>query len=394
MNKFDKFIIRETEDIYLKDKVNIIYNKEKEFENLMLFYAIYFLAIIIPMSIMDSEFGWRSFLINTAMALPILIIITFTMHIKRVILLHKLMFWSYKEREVEINAFIENNRTHINEERAISISKKSYKYNDLDEEMDKYLNNIDGFCDKYLSHHNSLKKFIKERLQDKASENRAFIFWCILIPNKQELSLDALKFLISQNRLSYTNYTLFKTKDPEFIKAIKSQKVKAFSNFSEKQLKRIFSTHYDSSLICNVFSFSWAHDYSYPEELKNLAEIDKFIKLHLDLIKLKNKKLYQIERNPRLYFINNKQFRGLKFIVLDDTEDLIDWGIDLRNCIKTYRDRCINGYSYLLGVYKGGDKYANIELDSQNQIVQIKGLANRNIIEESDIREIIALVLD
>ena len=394
VNKLDRYIISRTEEIYLKDKINILYNKDKEFENLLLMYLIYFMAIIIPTCMMDADFGWESFILNVAISIPVLLLITFSLRIKRIVLLHKIMFWNYKDREVEVNAFVENNRVHIHQPQITEVQKKAYRYNNLDEEMDKYIDNIDGFCDKYLSHHKSLKKFIKERLQEKRSENRAFIFWCILIPNKDILSLDTLKFLISQNRLSYANYTLFKTKDSKLIEAIKKQEVPAFKEFNENKLKRVFSTNYDASLLCNIFSFSWVHNYSYPVELRNLAEIEKFIQVHLDLIKFKNKKLKQIERNPRLYFIHNKKFRSLKFIVLDDTEDLIDWGIDLRNCIKTYRDRCLNGYSYLLGIYKNGDKYANIELDAENKIVQIKGLANRNLNDEQDIRDLIHILID
>ena len=165
MNKFDRYIIENMEEIYLKDKVNILYNKDKEFDNLLLMYLIYFFAIIIPTCMMDSDFGWESFLINVGISIPVLILITLSLRVKRIILLHKIMFWNYKDREIEVNAFVENNRVHVHQPQTSEVQKSAYKYNNLDEEMDKYIDNIDGFCDKYLSHHKSLKKFIKERLQ-------------------------------------------------------------------------------------------------------------------------------------------------------------------------------------------------------------------------------------
>jgi hypothetical protein len=390
----NNYIIKKSEDYFIEEKKNILFLKKSELEYLFVFVILYSLALIIPLINMTGEVSLTSVLFDYFfIVVPIILLTIGQMKSKKIIMLHYLVFWNKKEREEEVEAYVSNNSDNLISLMSSNSEQESIRHDTLDKKVDLYIKNIDIFCKEHLLDNNSLKRFVKERLQSETNENRAFILWCMIIPNKEELSLDGLKFLISQNRMSFYNYVAFKQQGKEFIHSILSNQIHCFKDFSEKKLKRVFSINYESSILMDVLIFSYNNDFIIPNRLKNLIEIEKFVELNKDLIKLNNEKLKQVNRNPRLYFIENKKFRNLKFIVLDDTEDLISWGVDLSNCIKTYRDRCLNGYSYLLGIYKDGKKYGNIELDCNNKIVQIRGFANKPLDEESDIKDIVNLVL-
>ena len=79
------------------------------------------------------------------------------------------------------------------------------------------------------------------------------------------------------------------------------------------------------------------------------------------------------------------EFEEFKFIIPKSSEDLMDWGSEMHNCIGGYAYRVKQGNIKIIGVYKNSKLTYNISINGKN-INQFYGFSNSEPPEEDKLK--------
>lgn len=211
---------------------------------------------------------------------------------------------------------------------------------------------------------------------------KSISLWILCLP--RNCSLDATKEFIRQNKFSPKDFELIEL---EYARIGKERFEKGwdglFESYTEADLRRFFST--PSEGVDYIKSLRILKDYSSPMFFeRTLQSFCTYVIQNESAIKKNITDLRQEERFPNFVQLENSELLGLKFELIKTTKDLYYWGKSLKHCIRNYAQKCYDGKSCLVGVYKDGKMYANIEIVG-GQVIQIRGLMNSSIPEENEV---------
>lgn len=135
------------------------------------------------------------------------------------------------------------------------------------------------------------------------------------------------------------------------------------------QIKKTIGLNIEDKMPSNIIEL---HD-SLINQLKSLREKEKEVKF---------RKIAQINKVLSDNFIKDVQDDYFTIIAPEVSNDLIKEGQNMHNCVGSYIDRMINGYSKIYFVRKKDNpdiSFATIELDKQNNLIQAKARFNEDV---------------
>jgi hypothetical protein len=304
------------------------------------------------------------------------------------IFIHSILLVGKSARRKEIIAFFNAqteadnlHRREIHVDRMIKIGV-SFKGKEIDV---FYKKDIDYFIKLFKREEKSFKVFLTEMFKDYGKNDSIYI-WLHLIPRKY--SLDTTKELIKMNKISSSSLNSMK----ELLSKIGEDNCNdgwdnIFNDYSEKDIKRFFSVYFNTVEYATSLYVLRNYKKSIPK-MVTMAEFNSFIVRNKEPLLNNIYNLEQIEKLPKLKRIENTELGNLSFKVISDIKELEFWGHKLRHCIKSYFKECAKGHSFLIGVYKDGKPYVNVEVKSL-KVIQVRGFQNKRVDEEKLIKDYI-----
>lgn len=231
----------------------------------------------------------------------------------------------------------------------------------------------------------SIFKLLLELKKDYGEEFETLVLWSLVIP--RQISLDGFRTILISNRLSLENYKLWLHQESLTVSILEKGFSHCFSNYSEDQVKRLFRVNFNPLDYLRIIKIIGEYSQGVPI-FGTLDELLKFSVTNRNSLKDGMFSLDQIQKLPSLRYIEKKNLGPLTFKVLENFDDLTFWGNKLRHCIQSYHKKCLESKCFLVGVYKNGEVYANVEIIN-SRVCQVKGFANKDIDERDYVRDYI-----
>lgn len=323
-------------------------------------------------------------------------------YINKVYVLIQIHYMFYNEdRHIEIEEYLsiayhddkivrdlETEERQFRLNRSMGLDSRTYNtdFNDITE---KYIQDVSFFTKIFNRKEKSFEVFLNQMFKD--SKNQDFLcIWLYCIP--RTYSLDTTKELIKANRINLSNIgeVLIHLENVSKEKVNEGWDV-VFTNYSETQIKRLFSVDFcpEEYIECLSILSKYRNGILKIDTMSGLVEFVKSNKLPL------SQNIYelgQLEKLPNLKRIEELGIGQYKFKVISDVKELDFWGQSLKHCIKSYFNKCANGNSFLIGVYKDSFPYVNIEV-KDNKVVQLRGKNNSCVEDEKLLKDFVEAFL-
>lgn len=242
-----------------------------------------------------------------------------------------------------------------------------------------------------LRNESSFKSFFYQRIKINDKIDLGFLLFCFLIPKQKEISLDSYKQILGTCRISKGSVesnsnirvTIADNHGPfnQYAKLFsrRDKIITAFDNYSESDLKRIFTTNHTENDLLDVYEeiIKTKKEIKLPI-LKNFQSILHYVKNYTNT--------YDTPRNKEL--IESIQEDGFSFKYVLNYEQLGNLAIILENCLKTRHERIVSGYSNIIEIYKENEIYGALEFNDR-EVIEIKGKNNKKIEDRKIILEIL-----
>lgn len=286
-----------------------------------------------------------------------------------------------KERVNEIIAFLHNNRpprpalrTHNQAGVAVSAIKRvpkiqiRFKYQNVDLENNE---SAMEFCENFNKEYSKgLVRYIKERYKNNQSKtvDAKFLLALIMTPNRKKISFETLQFLstliyhsFGSTKIDFNSLDFDPLMDGMF-----------FEEYSEQQLKRLFSTVFSSG---DIIAIQKNKDIVAPV-FSNFEELMNFVnKIHIDFQYPK-----KFIENNTFSFQKNDDFYKIQLVT--NVNFLVALSKKLSNCLSSKESACLYGNYMVFEIMKNNDVYGAVAFILHGNdifVSEIKGKANQVI---------------
>ena len=241
--------------------------------------------------------------------------------------------------------------------------------------FDSFINsssiNVREFCKKIFNRESkSILKELRLKWTNDGVNDKNFIYWCLVLPQRETLEDSSLRDMLRYNRF----YTIPIVDNLDEL--IGGELLLPFERYSEERLKIIFSKNYigdEYVEVLNIIKFLRANNikFNLPSKAESVRDLLNYLR---DLKLNSDKDNYYFELN-KLDAISGQSSENFTYRMIPDYSELKEWGKEMSHCISQYAVECKKGDTYLIGVLKDGKKYANVEIRN-NKIRQIRKKAN------------------
>ena len=357
------------------------YLLDKYDEEFLITFALFFLFSLVSVPSLFYTYakvtGWTAFFVGVGMGIGSLLLFLFSFGILYDgskflwLILHHVL--PGKERR-EHNQHSQNQRATQRESLFQMKAESRPKIDWFDLQNFNSENAKEKLLRLFNKDSSSFIRFYLERSRTKKEIDYGFINFSLLIPKRRELSLDTLKTILIAQSASAENqhivnqsieFTGLSQEDLESGALID----KAFINYSEDQIKKLFTRRYHMVFLYNIISRlkHQADDLVIPV-LDTLEEIDTHLRENTA------RKMYRKELKKLPLTIGN-----LKYELITHNNQRILIGKEFDNCLRhsSYDN------SDLILVHEGSSSLAVVELCAVG-LNQIKGHHNQNLLDHQE----------